>query len=113
MNRLSEAEIEALLNKANEGERVIVHCVPTRAFRVVVLTDERTFRVEQLSRQHGDKWIALSTHTATEAWEAYDDALTKAVQSNHEFMQAMRKLQVQQNQALRAAASGAEIHVPD
>lgn len=112
--KLSEEMVEKLLNKVNEGERVIAHCVPTRAFRVVMLEDgEKTFRVEQLSRQHGDKWIPVSTHTGTFKWEAYDTALTRAVEANREFMLEMRKLKVQQNQALRAAGAGAQIYVPE
>lgn len=113
MKKLTEAEVEALLNKVNDGETVICHCVPTRAFRVVMLADAKTFRVEQLVRQAGDKWMTLSTHSFETPWRAYDDALKDAVMKNRDFLLEMRKIKVARNQALREAQAGRTLYVPE
>lgn len=112
MRKLTEEEVETLLNRVKDGETVIAHCVPTRAFRVVMLDGEKTFRVEQLVRQAGDKWVTLSTHTDDFRWKAYDDALRDAVTKNRDFLLEMRKLKVARNQALREAQAGKTLHVP-
>jgi hypothetical protein len=113
MKKLSEEEIDVLLNKVGAGEKVIAHCVPTRAFRVIMIADEKTFRVEQLVRQAGDKWVPLSTHTDDLRWKAYKDALDAAILANRNFLLEMRKIKVERNQALRAAQAGKTLHVPD
>lgn len=113
MKKLTEEDIEVLLNRVKGGETVIAHCVPTRAFRVVMLDGAKTFRVEQLVRQAGDKWVTLSTHTDDFKWKAYDDALKAAILANRDFLLEMRKIKVARNQALRAAQAGTTLYVPE
>lgn len=105
--KLSEEQISKLLNKVSKGERVVCHAVPTRAFRIVVLSNETHFRLEQLSRQRGDKWIPLSLHHEVIPWRAYDEALTALVAANQKFMQQMRQIKVQQRHLYRAQQAGA------
>jgi hypothetical protein len=111
--KLTEDQVEALLNKVKDGETIVAHCTPTRAFRVVMLDGEKTFRVEQLVRQAGDKWVALSTHTDDFKWKAYHAALEAAIENNKKFLLEMRKIKVAQNQAIRAAKAGATVYVPE
>jgi hypothetical protein len=105
--KLNPIEIEVLLNKCKEGERVICIAVPTRAFRIVALKEDKHFRLEQLSRQRGDKWVPLSLHHEHFAWRAYDEALAALVSANQQFMQKLREVKVQQRQMYRAQQAGA------
>jgi hypothetical protein len=105
--KLTEKQIAKLLNKTNEGETVICIAVPTRAFRVVQTKDPKAFRVEQLSRQAGDKWLPLALHKGDFTWEAYSVALGDMLKRNNDFMLEMRRLKVERNRLMRANEMGA------
>lgn len=114
---MTEDEIKTLLNKMSpaDGEhaRPIAFAVPTRAFRIVVVDQKETiFRVEQLVRQAGDKWITLATCNDIIPWRAYErEALPLMVQSNQKFLLEMRKIKVERNRLARDKAAMEKIHV--
>lgn len=106
--KLSHKQMFKLLNRVNQpGERVVAICVPTRVFRVVALEDECRFRVEQLDRQAGDKWQPIALCHELLPWRAYQEALTKAIACNNEFLTEMRKVKAQQRMMYRAEQAGA------
>jgi hypothetical protein len=108
---LTPETIDALLNALNDPEdTIIAHMVPTRAFRIVARKGLLTFRVEQLTRQAGDKWVVLSTHKGDVPWESYAPAWNDASEKQREFLMEMRKIKVAQNQVLREEAAGV-LHV--
>lgn len=73
------AEIDRIMNAVEvEGATVVMHCVPTRAIRVLMLKGELIFRVEQLNSGIW-KWQTLSTHSGDEPWESYEPAFDAAV----------------------------------
>lgn len=112
MKHLSRKEIEAIMTRCKDGEQVVVHAVPSRAFRVVMIApDAKQFRVEQLGREGGDRWLPLSLHSGTFAWESYRPALEAMIHAQRDFLLELRKLQVKTNHMKRAAAAGA-LHVP-
>lgn len=103
---MTEEQITELMNKVGPQDgphaRVIAIAVPTRAFRIVLVDEaETTFRVEQLHRQGGDKWVTLATCHDIIRWRSYQEALEFMVKSNHEFMLAMRKIKVERNRLQR------------
>lgn len=105
--KLTPETINRLLNALNDSEDTIVaHMVPTRAFRVIMKKDTLTFRVEQLSRQAGDKWLPLSTHKGDDPWESWPAAWDDASKKQQAFLMEMRKLKVAQNQTLREVTHG-------
>jgi hypothetical protein len=109
--KLSPETIDRLLNALNDPtDTVVCHMVPTRAFRVIMRKDRLTFRVEQLSRQAGDKWLPLSTHKGDDPWESYGPAWNDAAEKQKAFLMEMRKLKVAQNQKQREAGAGV-LHV--
>lgn len=99
---LSEAQVATLMQATDDGERVVAHAVPSRAFRVTT-KDDITFRVQQLSRQAGDKWTTLSTHTDNEreTWVSYPAALDKSHEYQRIFLLEMRKIKVERNRLQR------------
>ena len=103
MRQIDEAYISELMNKVAEGERVIAISVPTRAFRVVLVDNrETTFRIEQLSRQAGDKWIVLATCQDLMPWKSYwKEALPLMCQHQKTFALEMRKIEVERNRLKR------------
>lgn len=103
---MTEAEITKLLNalppREDSHERIIAFAVPTRAFRIVLVdASETTFRVEQLHRQGGDRWVVLATCHDIIRWRAYDEALDYMVKANQKFMLEMRKIKVERNRLQR------------
>jgi hypothetical protein len=97
--------IEKIMCAVNDpADRIVVHFVPSRAFRVIT-KDDKTFRVEQLSRQGGDKWVALSTHTNANTWEAFSSAWNDGSDKQQKFLLELRKLKVEQNQKMREAGA--------
>jgi len=109
---LTAEDIDRILNALNDPtDTIIAHMVPSRAFRVVKRADDLTFRVEQLSRQAGDKWLILSTHKGDEPWESFGPAWNDASEKQKDFLLEMRKLKVAQNQKLREAGAGV-LNVP-
>lgn len=106
--KLTKEQEEKLLNKVQAGERVVCHAVPTRAFRIVALKEDKHFRLEQLSRQRGDKWMPISLHHSPFAWKAYhEEALPALIGANQQFMQKLREIKVQQRHLYRAEQAGA------
>jgi len=106
MKPLNEAYITELMNKVSpaDGEhaRVIAIAVPTRAFRIVLVDEKETiFRVEQLVRQAGDKWVVLATCHDIIPWRSYHEALEFMVKANQKFLLEMRKIKVERNQLQR------------
>jgi hypothetical protein len=109
---MTEDQIKAILNKTNrEGDRIICIAVPTRAFRIVT-DDDVTFRVEQLVRQAGDRWVTLTTSHEVIPWTAYPEAITAMVEANKKFLLEMRKIKVERNKLQRELdATGKLINV--
>jgi hypothetical protein len=96
-------EQEVVLNKdVPEGGRVVAHCVPTRAFRVVALAGEKTFRVEQLDAGIWE-WKAVSTHTGDEEFESFGPALQDAITKQEEFKKRIIKARIDHKNAVAAA----------
>lgn len=102
MRKLNEDEVAELMQLVEPGERIVLHCVPSRAFRVVT-KDDVTFRMQQLTRQGGDQWVTLSTHTDNEgeAWASYPAAAHDATEAQRVFLLEMRKIKVERNQLQR------------
>lgn len=102
---LTEAQIKAIMCKVADGEEIVAHFVPSRQFRIVKLPGDKTFRVEQLSRQAGDKWLPLSSHTGTFDWESFPVAWNDASEKQKKFLLEMRRLQIDTNQKAREHAA--------
>ena len=64
--------------------------VPTRAFRVLALSGDKVFRVEQLS-PGSCKWRPLSTHHDDKPFEAFPTALASAINDQMVLMQAIKQ----------------------
>ena len=84
-----------------EGAIVVAVCVPTRAVRVLMLKDQRTFYVEQLEPVLNKLgWRQLSMHKGTEDWESFPFALDEAVKMQQRYK---LKIMAAQREAQRAA----------
>lgn len=82
-----------VLNKVDPPHRIMLFCVPLRGIRVVGTdTEFKTFRVEQLVK---DKWLTLSTHTATQSGGSYAVACQAALKAQQTLIM---KLQQQSRQ---------------
>lgn len=97
-----EQQDEVLNSQVPEGARVIAHCVPTRAFRVIALAGDMTFRVEQLEAGSW-KWTTLSTHSGDEEFESFGPALQDAIDKQEQFKKKIIKAKIDHKQAVRLA----------
>lgn len=106
-----QLRIAMIMNDVPEkGAKIVAHCVPTRAFRVLMMKGEKVFRVEQLNSSTWT-WTALSTHAGTDPWESYGAALTDACAKQDEFALKVQKERLSQKQAALtfAATNGARL----
>lgn len=78
-----------VLNKVDPPHRVMLFCIPIRAIRVVGTDNEfKTFRVEQLVKE---KWLTLSTHTATQSGGSYAVACQAAIKAQQALITKLQQ----------------------
>lgn len=87
-----------LLNKCDEGQRVMLFMVPLRIIRVLAIdTEWKTFRVEQLVLTNKDpsnpkgNWSTLSTHSNPVAGQAYPVACEAAAKAQNDLRTKLQK----------------------
>lgn len=100
------AMISAIMNDIKNGETIVSHAVPTRALRVVLLRDDKTFRVQQLNPNNRE-WTTLSTHAGDEPWEAWVVAMQDCHAKQAQLQQELLRQKVEMRQAERVHAASA------
>lgn len=87
-----------ILNKCEDGQRIMCHMVPLRVIRVIAVdTSWCSFRVEQLNLTNKDpnnprgSWATLSAHTNPVAGQAYPIAWEAATKAQNELRGKLQK----------------------
>ncbi len=96
---MTPEQVDLIMNHSEiEGSRVVAALVPTRAIRVLALSGDLVFRVEQLEPGVW-KWRTLSTHAGDEEFESFGPALDEAIKQQERLK---LKIQAAQQQNMRA-----------
>lgn len=100
---MSPEEQEVVFNKdVPEGAYIVAHCVPTRAFRVIAMPGERTFRVEQLTTASWT-WLPLSTHSGDAVFESFVPALNDMIDKQETFKDRIVRARIDHKNAIALA----------
>jgi hypothetical protein len=96
---MTPEQIDTLMNQIDPPDaRIVAHCVPTRAIRVIALKGDLTFRVEQLE-PGAWKWRTISTHSGDEPFESFGFAVDDAVRMQARLKEKIKLAQHENNMA--------------